>query len=166
MKRSACLILFCATAMGAGSSTSQLTLMRAGSRPLIDGPASNFTGKAKIDRQVRPDDPSRPMGSLVSFEPGARTAWHTHPLGQTLIVTHGCGWVQTEGGKKEEIRPGDVVWIPAGARHWHGAQPNSAMSHYAIVEPLNGSNVQWMEKVTDEQYGPQEKGACKTSTTT
>jgi quercetin dioxygenase-like cupin family protein len=166
MKRSACLILICATAMGAGSSTSQLTLMRAGSRPLIEGPASNFTGKAKIDRQVRPDDPSRPMGSLVSFEPGARTAWHTHPLGQTLIVTLGCGWVQTEGGKKEEIRPGDVVWIPAGARHWHDAQPNSTMSHYAIVEPLNGSNVQWMEKVTDEQYGPQEKGACKTSTTT
>jgi quercetin dioxygenase-like cupin family protein len=152
--------------MGAGSSNSQLTLMRAGSRPLIEGPASNFTGKAKIDRQVRPDDPSRPMGSLVSFEPGARTAWHTHPLGQTLIVTHGCGWVQTEGGKKEEIRPGDVVWIPAGARHWHGAHPQTAMSHYAIVEPLNGSNVQWMEKVTDEQYGPQEKGACKTSTTT
>ena len=93
------------------------------------------------------------MGSLVSFEPGARTAWHTHPLGQTLIVTSGCGWVQVEGGKKEDIRAGDVIWTPANAKHWHGAQPDSAMSHYAIVEPLNGSSAVWMEKVSDEQYG-------------
>jgi quercetin dioxygenase-like cupin family protein len=163
MKASAILCLtICAIAVSAEPSNSQLTVMRAGARPLIDGPASSFTGKAKIDRQVRPGDPSRPMGSMVSFEPGARTAWHTHPLGQTLIVTTGCGWVQTEGGRKEEIKPGDVVWIPADTRHWHGAQPKSAMSHYAIVEPLNGSNVEWMEKVTDEQYGLQEQGTCMT----
>jgi quercetin dioxygenase-like cupin family protein len=166
MKRSAILCLIVsAIAMGADASKPQLTLMRAGSRPLIDGPEANFTGKARIDRQVRPDDPARPLGSLVYFEPGARTAWHTHPLGQTLIVTSGCGWVQTEGGEKKEIRPGDVIWIPPGTRHWHGAQPHTTMSHYAIVEPLNGSSAEWMEKVSDEQYGAQEQSKCMTWTT-
>ncbi len=158
-------VLLAGAVLAADSGKGQLSVMRAGSRPLIEGPASNFTGKAKIDRQVRPGDPARAMGSLVSFEPGARTAWHTHPLGQTLIVTTGCGWVQTEGATKEQILPGDVVWIPANTRHWHGAQPHSNLSHYAIVEPLNGSNVTWMEKVTDAQYDPQEQGTCKTATT-
>jgi len=161
-KRIALLSLIGAVAIGAEMSKPQLTVMRAGTRSLIDGPAANFTGKAKIDRQVRPDGSNRAMGSLVSFEPGAHTAWHTHPLGQTLIVTSGCGWVQSEGGPKEMIQPGDVIWTPPNTRHWHGAQPHSAMSHYAIVEPLNGSSAEWMEKVTNAQYGPQERGTCKT----
>jgi len=141
-----------------------LTVMRAGSRPVIEGTTANFTGRATIDRQVRPDSSQRMMGSLVSFEPGARTAWHTHPLGQTLIVTSGCGWVQIEGGRKEQIRSGDVIWTPANVRHWHGAQPDAAMSHYAIVEPLNGSSAEWMEKVSDEQYASQDASTCKTKT--
>jgi len=154
-----------AVVMAAGSSGKpDLTVYRAGARPLIEGPTANFTGKAKIDRQVRPDESKRMMGSLVSFEPGARTAWHTHPLGQMLIVTSGCGWVQSEGGHKQMIQPGDVIWTPPGVRHWHGAQPHSAFAHYAIAEPLNGSAAEWAEKVTDEQYGPQEQGACKTPT--
>ena len=142
----------------------QLTVMRLHDRPTIEGPAANFTGKVKIDRQVRPED-SRPLGSMVSFEPGARTAWHTHPLGQTLIVTSGCGWIQVEGGKKEEIRAGDVIWTPPNAKHWHGAQPGSPLSHYSIVEPLNGSSAAWMEKVSDEQYGPKDATTCKTPKT-
>ncbi len=148
-------------AWGADAAKAQLTIMRAGSRPLIEGPAANFTGKVTIDRQVRPDESKRIMGSLVSFEPGARTAWHTHPLGQTLIVTSGCGWVQIEGGKKEAIRPGDVIWTPANVKHWHGAQADEAMSHYSIVEPLNGNSAEWMEKVSDEQYAGQEANSCK-----
>jgi 4-carboxymuconolactone decarboxylase len=143
----------------------QLTLMRAGERPTIPGPAANFTGNAVIDRQTRPDESARTMGSLVMFQPGARTAWHTHPMGQTLIVTNGCGWVQTEGGKPQEILPGDVVWIPANVRHWHGAQPEAPMSHYAIVEPLNGKNVEWMEHVTDAQYGSETSRLCKAAAT-
>jgi 4-carboxymuconolactone decarboxylase len=142
----------------------QLTVMRLADRSTIEGPAANFTGKAKIDRQVRPED-SRPLGSMVSFEAGARTAWHTHPLGQTLIVTSGCGWIQIEGGKKEEIRTGDVIWTPPNAKHWHGAQPGSSLSHYSIVEPLNGSSAAWMEKVSDEQYGPKDATTCKTPKT-
>ena len=142
----------------------QLTVMRLADRSTIEGPAANFTGKAKIDRQVRPED-SRPLGSMVSFEAGARTAWHTHPLGQTLIVTSGCGWIQIEGGKKEEIRTGDVIWTPPNAKHWHGAQPGSSLSHYSIVEPLNGSSAAWMEKVFDEQYGPKDATTCKTPKT-
>jgi quercetin dioxygenase-like cupin family protein len=169
----ASLVLLVGAAIGAGatavlaaeSDKPQLTLFRVGSRPLIDGPAENFTGKARIDRQVRPDGSNRPMGSMVYFEPGARTAWHTHPLGQTLIVTSGCGWVQTEGGSKKLIQPGDVIWTPPNTRHWHGAQPGVAMAHYAIVEPLNGVSATWMEKVTDEQYAPQEQGKCMTWTT-
>jgi len=143
----------------------QLTVMRISDRPTIEGPAANFTGNTKIDRQVRPEDPARPLGSMVSFEPGARTAWHTHPLGQTLIVTSGCGWIQVEGGRKEEIRAGDVIWTSPNAKHWHGAQPGSALSHYSIVEPLNGSSAQWMEKVSDEQYGPKDATTCKTPRT-
>jgi quercetin dioxygenase-like cupin family protein len=142
-----------------------LSVMRMGARPVVEGPAANFTGKVNIDRQVRPDESKRMMGSMVSFAPGAHTAWHTHPLGQTLIVTTGCGWVLIEGGKKEEIRPGDVIWTPANVKHWHGAQPHTAMSHYAIVEPLNGSSAQWMEKVTSEQYAGHEGGTCSTAKT-
>lgn len=161
-----CMTLFGAHALfAAGADKPQLTVMRAGVRPVIEGPAANFTGKATIDRQVRPDSSQRIMGSLVSFEPGARTAWHTHPLGQTLVVTSGCGWVQSEGGKKEAIRAGDVIWTPANVKHWHGAQPNEAMSHYAIVEPLNGSSAEWMEKVSDAQYASQDASTCKTPKT-
>jgi len=166
MKHSAVLLALCiaATAIAADAVKPQLKVMRLADRPTIEGPAANFTGKAKIDRQVRPED-LRPLGSMVSFEPGARTAWHTHPLGQTLIVTSGCGWVQIEGSKKEMIRAGDVIWTPANVKHWHGAQPDAAMSHYAIVEPLNGSSAEWMEKVTDEQYASQEASTCKTPKT-
>ena len=151
-------------AAGAGPDK-QLTVMRAGVRPVIQGPPANFTGKATIDRQVRPDASQRIMGSLVSFEAGARTAWHTHPLGQTLVVTSGCGWIQSEGGKVEEILPGDVIWTPANVRHWHGAQPNAAMSHYSIVEPLNGSSAEWMEHVSAEQYASQGASTCRTTKT-
>ena len=167
MKFSAALLALGLTTavIAADTVKSQLTVMRAGSRPVIEGPAANFTGKVTIDRQVRPDESKRTMGSLVSFEPGARTAWHTHPLGQTLIVTSGCGWIQVEGGKKEEIRAGDVIWTPAGAKHWHGAQPDSTMSHYAIVEPVNGSSAKWLEKVSDETYEPADATTCKTPKT-
>ncbi len=163
MKHSAVLLaLGIATAtIAADAVKPQLTVMRVGARPVIEGPAANFTGKVTIDRQVRPDESKRIMGSLVSFEPGARTAWHTHPLGQTLIVTSGCGWVQVEGGKKEAIQAGDVIWTPANVKHWHGAQSDTAMSHYAIVEPLNDISAVWMEKVTDEQYTNQAASPCK-----
>ena len=140
---------------------SSLTVMRASDRPTIEGPAANFTGKARIDRQVRPDASARQMGSLVSFEAGARTAWHTHPLGQTLIVTRGCGWVQSEGGAVHELLPGDVVWTPANVRHWHGAQPHQELSHYAMAEPLNGSAATWQEKVSDQTYSSGKSQLCK-----
>ena len=150
----ALLALGIATAVVAADAVKpQLTVMRVGARPVIEGPAANFTGKVTIDRQVRPDESKRIMGSLVSFEPGARTAWHTHPLGQTLIVTSGSGRVQRDGGPIEEIRPGDIVWFEPGERHWHGASPTTAMTHIAIAEMLDGKVVEWMEHVTDEQYG-------------
>ncbi len=117
------------------------------------GPPENFTGSVRIDTPFQGEAPARVGGAFVTFEPGARTAWHTHPLGQTLIVTAGCGWVQAEGGAKEEIRLGDVVWIPAGARHWHGATATIGMTHIAISEALDGKTVDWLEKVNDEQYG-------------
>lgn len=120
------------------------------SRP---GPAENFTGSVRVDQPFRAEVPGRVSGARVTFEPGARTAWHTHPLGQTLIVTSGVGRVQRWGDGVEEIRPGDLVWIPAGQKHWHGASPTTAMSHIAIAEALDGRVVDWMEKVTDEQYG-------------
>ena len=104
-------------------------------------------------RQVNPDHDERYRGATVTFEPGARTTWHTHPLGQTLIVTSGCGWVQSEGSPKEEVGPGDIVWFPPGERHWHGATATTAMTHIAIAEALDGKSVDWLEKVTDEQYG-------------
>jgi 4-carboxymuconolactone decarboxylase len=116
------------------------------------GPAQYFTGSVQVQQLFPAHDPSHTSGGKVTFEPGARSAWHTHPLGQILIVTQGTGWVQQWGGPIEEIRKGDVVWIPAGVKHWHGATANTAMTHIAIQEQLNGKAVEWMERVTDEQY--------------
>ncbi len=129
-----------------------MVIQRAGSQPSGKGPADWFTGTVRIDPLFTAPDPARVGGAMVTFEPGARTAWHTHPLGQTLIVTAGCGWVQRDGGAVEEIRPGDVVWFPPGERHWHGATATTAMSHIAIQEKQNGSVVTWAEKVSDAQY--------------
>ena len=123
-----------------------------GAQPSGRGPAECFTGTVRIDPLFQPPEPARALGVSVTFEPGARTAWHTHPLGQTLIVTAGCGLVQSWGGPIETIRPGDVVWCPPREKHWHGATPTTAMTHIAIVERLDGKAVDWMEKVTDEQY--------------
>ena len=130
-----------------------MDIKRAGSRPSVKGPGDWFTGTVRIDPLFDPPEPARVNGALVTFEPGARTAWHTHPLGQTLIVTAGCGWVQREGGPVEDIRPGFVVWLPPGERHWHGASATTAMSHVAVQEKQGGSPVDWAEHVTDEQYG-------------
>jgi quercetin dioxygenase-like cupin family protein len=130
----------------------EIQIRRAGSQPSTQGPADWFTGTVRIDPLFQPHDPARAAGVSVTFEPGARTAWHTHPLGQTLIVTAGAGWVQRDGGPVEEIRPGDVVWFPAGLKHWHGATPTTAMTHIAIQEHVNGKAVEWLEKVSDEQY--------------
>lgn len=130
-----------------------IAIMRSGSQPSTKGPAENFTGSVRIDPLFRPKGPSHVSGSYVTFEPGARTAWHTHPLGQTLIVTAGTGRVQRWGDAVQEIRPGDVVWIPPGQKHWHGSGPTSAVTHIAIQEAVDGKNVDWMEPVTNEQYG-------------
>ena len=124
----------------------------AGSRPTRRAPSESFTGTVWQDPIVTPQAPARLVSGRVAFEPGARTAWHTHPLGQTLIVTSGCGWTQCWGEPKATIRPGDVIWCPPGKKHWHGATATTAMSHIAIVEKLNGKAVDWMEKVTDEEY--------------
>jgi quercetin dioxygenase-like cupin family protein len=123
-----------------------------GSQPSAKGPAEYFTGTVRIDPLFAPAEPSRVSASLVTFEPGARSAWHTHPLGQHLIVTAGCGWVQCWGGPKREIRPGDVISCPCGEKHWHGATATTSMSHIAIQEALDGRAVDWMEKVSDEEY--------------
>lgn len=130
-----------------------ITIARVGSQASRPGPADWFTGTVRIDPLFVAATPAAGSGALVTFEPGARTAWHTHPLGQTLIVTAGCGRVQSWGGSVAEIRPGDVVSIPPGVKHWHGAAPGTAMSHIAIQESLDGKAVDWLEKVTDEQYG-------------
>ncbi len=129
-----------------------MEIKRSGSQPSRKGSADWFTGSVRIDPLFQAADPARGQGASVTFEPGARTAWHTHPLGQTLIVTFGLGWVQREGGGVEEVRPGDVVWFAPGEKHWHGASPTSAMTHIAIQEALNGKVVEWMEKVSDERY--------------
>src|SRR4051794_1552128 len=123
-----------------------------GSQLSAKGPADYFTGTVRIDSPFKGSAPARVGGAIVTFEPGARTAWHTHPLGQTLIVTFGCGWVQREGGPVEAIRPGDVVWFEPGEKHWHGATATTAMTHIAIAESLDGKTVDWMEQVSDEQY--------------
>jgi quercetin dioxygenase-like cupin family protein len=129
-----------------------LEIKRNGSQPSAKGRAEWFTGEVRIDQPFEAAEPARVFGATVTFEPGARTAWHTHPLGQTLFVTYGVGWIQCEGGPVEEISPGDVVWIPPGAKHWHGATPTTAMTHIAVVEKLNGKTADWLEKVSDQQY--------------
>ena len=129
-----------------------MEIKRNGSRTSDKGNAEYFTGIVRIEPLFEAPTPARVRGASVTFEPGARTAWHTHPLGQNLIVTSGCGWVQSEGAPKEEIRPGDVVWCPRNEKHWHGATPTTAMTHIAIQEQLDGKVVEWMEKVSDEQY--------------
>jgi quercetin dioxygenase-like cupin family protein len=129
-----------------------MDIKRSGSRASARPPAEYFTGTVRLDPLFQAPNPARVSGAAVTFEPGARTVWHTHPLGQTLIVTAGAGRVQREGGPIEEIRPGDVVWFPPGEKHWHGAALKTAMTHVAIQEALDGKNVEWMEKVSDEQY--------------
>jgi quercetin dioxygenase-like cupin family protein len=142
-----------------------MEIQRSGSQPSIPGPAEWFTGAVRIDPLFQARDPARVVGASVTFEPGARTAWHTHPLGQTLIVTSGCGLAQSWGGPISVIRPGDVIWFPPGEKHWHGAAPTTAMTHIAIQEEFrdctagpeqfHGKTVDWMEPVSDEQYrGP------------
>lgn len=129
-----------------------MEIKRSGSQPSGKGPAEYFTGAVRIDPLFDPPSPARVFGASVTFEPGARTAWHAHGLGQTLIVTAGCGRVQRWGSPIEEIRPGDVVWIPPGEKHWHGAAPTTAMTHIAIVEKTEENSTGWMEQVSDEQY--------------
>ena len=128
-----------------------MEIKQAGSQASAKGPADWFTGDVRIDHLFQAPAPARVAGASVTFEPGARTAWHTHPLGQTLIVTAGRGWVQRESGPVEEIRPGDVVWFPPGEKHWHGATSTTGMTHIAIQESLDGKSVDWLEHVTDEQ---------------
>jgi quercetin dioxygenase-like cupin family protein len=130
-----------------------ITIARSGTKPSTKGPAEYFTGTARIDPLFDANEPSRANGASVTFEPGARTAWHTHPLGQTLIVTAGAGRVARWGEQAQEIRAGDVVWIPPGQKHWHGASRTTALTHIAIQEHIGGKNVEWLEHVTDEQYG-------------
>lgn len=129
-----------------------MEIKRVGTQHSAKAPAQWFTGTVRIDPLFQPPEPAAVRGASVTFEPGARTAWHTHPLGQTLIVTAGCGWTQREGGLIEEIRPGDVVWFAPGEKHWHGASPTTAMTHIAIQEKLDGKVVDWMELVSEEQY--------------
>ena len=129
-----------------------MDIKRIGSQASDKGPSEWFTGTVRIDPLFQAPTPAHVRCASVTFEPGARTAWHTHPLGQTLIVTAGCGWVQRDGGPVDEIHPGDVVWFPPGEKHWHGATAMTAMTHIAIQEQLDGKTVDWMEKVSDEQY--------------
>lgn len=129
-----------------------MEIKRCGTQPSTKGPAEYFTGDVRIDPLFNAPEPARMLGASVTFEPNARTAWHTHPLGQVLIVTSGCGWTQCWGGPVEVIRAGDVIWCPPGHKHWHGATSTTAMSHIAIVEQLNGKGVDWLEHVSDEQY--------------
>jgi quercetin dioxygenase-like cupin family protein len=137
----------------AGGGTQQMSIARAGSQASNKGPAQFFTGSARIDPLFGEHAPATTSSAAVTFEPGARSAWHTHPKGQVLIVTAGVGRVQQAGGPVQEIRPGDVIWAPPGVKHWHGAAPGTALTHIAIQESVNGKNVEWMEKVSDEQYG-------------
>lgn len=130
-----------------------MDIMRAGTKPSEKAPADHFTGTVRVDRLFAAGAPARVTGAYVTFEPGARTNWHTHPLGQTLVITAGAGRVRRWGGPIEEVRPGDVVWFPPGEKHWHGAAPATAMTHLAVSENLDGKTVDWMEKVTDIDYG-------------
>lgn len=129
-----------------------MKITRVGSQPSAKGPADWFTGMVRLDSPFQGTAPARVGGAIVTFEPGARTAWHTHPLGQTIFVTFGLGWTQRDGGPVEEIAPGDIVYFEPGERHWHGASPSSAMQHIAVAEALDGKAVNWMEKVSEEEY--------------
>jgi len=136
----------------AGLGAEQMEVARKADLKAVEGPAEYFTGRVTVTGQFQRPEPSRVGGAIVHFEPGARTAWHKHPLGQTLIVTEGVGWTQVEGGEKAEFHAGDILWCPPNRKHWHGATPTSAMTHIAIQEAQNGSPVTWMEHVTDEEY--------------
>ena len=129
-----------------------MDIVRTGTQPSVEGPADWFIGAVRIGSAFQREDPARAAGAVVTFAPGARTAWHTHPLGQTLIVTDGMGWVQTDGGPRLDIGPGDVIWFPPGEKHWHGATATTAMTHIAIQEALDGETVTWMEQVADTDY--------------
>lgn len=149
------LLLTAAMAMATTAGTPEgasIAVNPAGSKASAAGPADYFTGTVRIDAPFQGSEPARVGGATVTFEPGARTAWHTHPLGQTLIVTTGTGWVQEWGKPRQPLRPGDTVWIPPAVKHWHGARADAAMSHIAIAESLDGSPVTWLEQVTDGQY--------------
>jgi len=135
-----------------GDSKKTISITQSGSQPSAKGTVEYFTGAVRIDSRFQQSDPARVGGGIVTFEPGARTAWHAHPLGQTLIVTAGAGLIQQWGGPIQEMKPGDVVWIPPGVKHWHGATATTAMTHIAIAEQLAGKSAEWMEKVSDEQY--------------
>ncbi|ALL71307.1 Transcriptional regulator (plasmid) [Paraburkholderia caribensis MBA4] len=139
----------------AAADPSAITVVHSGSQPSVQGGTQRFTGQVRIDPLFQPKQPSRLSGGMVTFEPGARTAWHTHPLGQTLVVTSGRGWIQAWGAQRQEVAAGDVVSIPAGAKHWHGATSITGMTHIALQEALDGKNVDWLDQVTDEQYGNQ-----------
>lgn len=157
MSRRASAVMAAACSLAASPALAQeskpvMDITRKADMQTAEGPAEYFTGRATITGQFQRPAPSRIGGALVRFKPGARTAWHTHPLGQTLIVTEGVGWTQIEGGPKLEFHAGDILWCPAEHKHWHGATPHGAMAHYAIQESLNGSPVTWMEHVTDEEY--------------
>lgn len=132
-----------------------MQIQRSGTQVSGKGPADYFTGTVRVDPLFQPHAPARALGATVTFEPGARTAWHFHPLGQTLVVTAGAGWVQRRGGPREAIRPGDVVWIAPGEEHWHGAQAHTAMTHIAIQEELDGKTADWLEQVGDADYAAQ-----------
>jgi quercetin dioxygenase-like cupin family protein len=146
-------IVISLTILGAGPAYAQsMEISPNGSRPSVQGAADNFTGHVVVEPLFAANDSMHSTGGLVTFAPGARSAWHTHPAGQVLIVTSGTGWVQEEGGAKREIRPGDVIWTPRGVKHWHGATATSGMSHMAITNRVEGKGVEWMEHVSDEQY--------------
>jgi len=148
----ALIMVLSVSAVSAKENTSMITVLQSGEKPSVKGNSEYFTGTVRIDAPFQGSEPARIGGATVTFEPSARTAWHTHPLGQTLIVTAGLGRVQEWGGEARDIRPGDIVWIPAGVKHWHGAAPENSMSHIAIAEAENGKVVEWLEKVSDEQY--------------
>ncbi|MNH01889.1 Cupin domain protein [compost metagenome] len=146
-------VLIPAAAIASGSAPDQTMLVvRNGEQPSINGPATSFVGSARIDPLFPARAPSRVSAGYVNFQPGARSMWHTHPLGQTLVVTAGTGWVQQAGGKKQLIKPGDVIWTPPGVKHWHGATATTGMTHMAIQESLDGKNVEWLEPVSEAQY--------------
>ncbi|QCP14406.1 cupin domain-containing protein [Pseudoduganella umbonata] len=152
MPAAAAMLLATGMALAAEPSAARVTVTRVGAQPSTAGPEKNFTGIVRVDSRFQAEAPGRVGGGVVTFEPAARTAWHSHPLGQTLIVTAGVGWVGQWGQPVEEMRPGDIVWIPPGVKHWHGASRSMGMSHVAIAEALDGKSTDWMEKVTDAQY--------------